>query len=245
MRRFPYIPTLIVLLAIGLVVMSVVFEYNRTQREEQERERTNIINEQIFLVRELILTSRDDAGEISRADSMISASRENPDREEIVRIVFVHSEEDAEQYVDDPTTITAWPTPVTLYGLENLNELIEGRALNRGETSPRLVTIDDIVYDSDFVLEMINYTGFAHLHRSWARRYHRIEIELRRLRAWGEGGEYNGEIIFDIFEQLDISEDDEWQLLRASSDVDMFITITSLMLEQGLSKEDALTQVVD
>jgi len=240
MRRFPYIPTLIVLLAIGLVVMSVVFSYHRIQREERERERVNEMNNQIRISNNLYLFSRNDAGRITGVASIISASRENPDMEEITRIVFVRSEEDAKQYADDATIVTAWPSNATTVGLETLNDLIESRAKTQGEMSPRLISVDDIIKDYEFVLEMIVDTGFEFLFGSWADRNIRIELILM-----GVSSEENEEIIFGILEQLSMSEYEGWQLLRSAGNLDRFIEVTDLMLEQGLSKEDALAQVGD
>jgi len=76
----------------------------------------------------------------------------------------------------------------------------------------------------------------------------RIIFELLRIgeeitiRTGGDSDE-NVEKVLVILDQLNMTQDEAGPLLRAAGSFEAFITVTDLMLAQGLSAEDALAQV--
>jgi len=119
---------------------------------------------------DLDLGVRVDENTILPASSFYSRNIDTPEMQQIRYVVFVYEEEDAQQYADDPTILVAWPTRYTEFGIETLNDLIL-EAYEFGEIARplRLVSMDDLFDDPEFVYEMIDISLFRLLHGTWRR----------------------------------------------------------------------------
>ena len=112
------------------------------------------------------------------------------------------------------------------------------------------LTVENLIYDYESVNEVIWYDrpggNFFKRISELVRRVHRegptsrIEYELM---IRGEWTYENVEKVSDILEQLNMTETEGGRLLRSAWGIDTFVAVTDLMLEQGLSAEDALALV--
>jgi len=160
MRERTYIKVCITILVIALIAVGVFLIYRaiglREQREQEERERFVLMQEQVIYARRFWLGTRDEDVEdrIVSVNHVVSERRTNPDKEAVRYIVFVHSEEEAMLYADDPTTVAAWPGGDFRYrGLFLLNHFFE-RAQREDWYQEPIIIPDDItlpITDEDIV----------------------------------------------------------------------------------------------
>ena len=165
----------ITILVIALIAAGVFLIYRaiglREQREQEERERFVLMHLQAIYANRFWLGTRDEDIEdgIISVSSVIRESRDNPDKEEIRYIVFVHTEEDAMLYADDPTVVVAWPVGDFRYrGLYLLNHFIEiaqmpsvnWEALEIPDDITLPITDEDIVERWESVMEIMESPSF-------------------------------------------------------------------------------------
>ena len=114
------------------------------------------------------------------------------------------------------------------------------------------ITAEDLVYSYESMNRLIRYEdSWLQLSLSrFARASYdtRIEFELDRINELKPGNDnpsnaLNAEKVLNILEQLNMPEDDGWRLLRAAGSVDAFADVADLILEDGLTAEDALRRV--
>ena len=167
-----YLRAFIAIMAIVLITAGTLLAYNilstvRDQREQREQEAQEM-RMMLGLSWNLDLGVRNDRGIIFSAWDFYHRNIDTPEMQQIRHVLFVYEEEDAQQYADDPTILVAWPTRYTELGIETLNNLIP-TAYELGKiTGPlRLVSMDDLFEDPEFVYEMIGITIFRSLHGTW------------------------------------------------------------------------------
>jgi len=113
------------------------------------------------------------------------------------------------------------------------------------------ITAEDLVRNYESMNRLIRYEdrSFQFVLSTFAGGVHdtRIEFELDRIFEWRSGNDAsnapNADKVLNILEQLSLPEDDGWRLLRAAGSVDAFEAVVDLMLEEGLSSDDALRRV--
>ena len=142
-----------------------------------------------------------------------------------------------------PSIIFAWPNSSTVVGIINaINWDAHSLGIDLSDFDLHYpVTIQALISEWENINKLINYdpTLLLTIYR-FARDYgndgSRIDFELARLR---DGGEGRKEHIYEILDQLNLTEDEGAILLRQSGSYDAFVFITNLMLEEGLSFERA------
>jgi len=111
------------------------------------------------------------------------------------------------------------------------------------------ITVDNLVNDYENVNRLIrldaNFTLMLH---SFVRDEDtsrtdnsRISFELDRLNEWNRD---NNKKVLDILDRLNMSQDEGGPLLRSAGSLDRFISVTDLMITQGLTAEQALRRVI-
>jgi len=91
--------------------------------------------------------------------------------------------------------------------------------------------------DANFILTLHSFVrdeSTAHIDGS------RVNFELLRLLNWSED---NSKKVLDILDRLNMSQDEGGPLLRSAGSLDRFISVTDLMITQGLTAEQALRRV--
>jgi len=145
------------------------------------------------------------------------------------------------------TVILAFPHENSVTRVLNaINWEVDSAGIDLSEFSLSYpITVENLVDDYEWVYRLIRYDEFfiAYLQRFVQLSLggdSRIGFELVRLR---EQGDENVEKVLVILDQLNMTQDEAGPLLRAAGSLEAFITVTDLMLAQGLSAEDALAQV--
>ena len=104
------------------------------------------------------------------------------------------------------------------------------------------ISVDDLLNNYEEIDRLIEHDSWFGVSLvAFTRDYNtRIEFELDRLNEWDKE---NTEKIIIILDRLGMTQDEVAPIIRASGSVDAFVAVSDLMLEEGLSAEEALEQV--